>query len=384
MEEKDYKELLRKFSTIPKYEYETTYLELCHYSGERFEEICSRILEFYLNPRNKHGFGTLWFDALCKLLKISCDDPYEMSSWTEESTSTSWENNKRIDIVLSTPSTLIAIENKIGADLYNPLDVYKKHIENKFENIKQKKLLVLTGHLLRGEEIKKAEESGFIVLLYHSLFAEVKQMLGNYISKCDQKYLVYMLDFIKTVENRINIMEQNQPMDSFISKNKCEIEELIKQYNEWKNRVKDNQKMSIAKLQNILNNELNINWGCYEGWLLSIDFNRETARIGIEADYKEDGGDPTAEFHIYITTWKMNCWIPEYGKSILEKYPIEQGCYLDMGENNSNNRVYYHLPVIRRNDYKIDGEYIDEIISKLKDCYDFMKELTERVDKNNV
>ena len=28
MEEKDYRGLLRKFSTIPKYEHETTYLEL--------------------------------------------------------------------------------------------------------------------------------------------------------------------------------------------------------------------------------------------------------------------------------------------------------------------------------------------------------------------
>jgi hypothetical protein len=65
-----YSELLRKFAKLPKEEKEMTFLELCHYPGERFEEICSRILEFFFQPNNKHGFRDLWFKSLSRFTSV--------------------------------------------------------------------------------------------------------------------------------------------------------------------------------------------------------------------------------------------------------------------------------------------------------------------------
>ena len=166
-EEIVFKEILIKFSKIPIPEDETTFLDLCHYSGERFEEICSRILEFYFQPNNKHGFGNLWFRSLCQLIGIECNDEYDMKTRTEEYTYGAGEKSKKIDIVIETPSVVIAIENKIGAMLYNPLDVYKEHVDKIYEKKQERKLVVLTAHILSGQEIRKAEQYGFKIINYY-------------------------------------------------------------------------------------------------------------------------------------------------------------------------------------------------------------------------
>ena len=64
----DWQKILDEFSQH-QIEIEETFMDLCHYKGERFEEICSRILEFFLNPNKKHGFNDLWFKALCKTIQ---------------------------------------------------------------------------------------------------------------------------------------------------------------------------------------------------------------------------------------------------------------------------------------------------------------------------
>ena len=54
-------------------EIHNTFLDLCHYKGERFEEICSRILAFYLDSNGKHKFNNLWLKALCKTIQRDID-----------------------------------------------------------------------------------------------------------------------------------------------------------------------------------------------------------------------------------------------------------------------------------------------------------------------
>ena len=370
-EQEIYNGILEKFSRIPIPEDESTFLDLCHYSGERFEEICSRILEFYFQPNNKHGFGDLWFKSLCQLIGYECDDAFEMKTRTEESTYGAVEKNKRIDIVLQTPSLIVAIENKIGADLYNNLDIYSEHIHNTYPSLKQK-LVVLTAHSFATHERIKANQSGFVVIGYKQLFITVKSLIGDYVSKGDQKYLVFMLDFMKTVENRANIMAQTD-LDKFFSSKKEEIEKLFEQYNGWKNRLLGQQKEAIFDLSAKIQSLTNTIWWVYQGWDLGISFNDGTPyRIGIESNFKEVNNNPLGEFHIYITTWNTQCWLP-YESAILEKYP---GYLLDKGEHNSSNRVYYHMPVIERVQYNSNEQYFEEILQRLDNYYRFMKDLT--------
>ena len=377
-----YSEILKKFSKIPIEEDDSTFLELCHYPGERFEEICSRILEFFFQPKNKHGLRDLWVQALCVLLKCECDDAFEMRTRTEEYTSESDQSNKRIDIILQTPTLLIAIENKIGADLYNPLDAYKEHLENKEEyKTLKRQLVVLTAHMMGGDELSKAQRYGFVVLRYDQLFKEVRTRLGEYISKCDQKYLAFMMDFMKTVENRVNMMKQTD-MDKFFVKNRKEIESLLEQYNAWNERMFEQQKAAIADLLPKIQARSGDVWGVYQGWDLWIDFHRDTPyRIGIESEFKDSGDNPIGIFKIYITTWSLRCW-PPYRDAVLKKYPEDANHLLDEGKLNKLNRMYYHMPEILRSNFPDDGSYFDEILARLNEYNTFMKELAATIVPN--
>jgi len=176
-----------------------------------------------------------------------------------------------------------------------------------------------------------------------------------------------MLDFMKTVENRANIMIQTD-LDKFFSSNKVEIEKLFEQYNGWKNRLFGQQKEAISDLSVKIQNLTGTAWWVYQGWDLGISFNDGTPyRIGIESSFQEVNNNPIGKFHIYITTWNMKCWVP-YESAILEKYP---GYFLDKGE-----RVFYHMPVIERIQYNSDEQYFEEILQRLDDYYHFMKDLT--------
>lgn len=371
-----YSELLRKFAKIPKEEREMTFLELCHYPGERFEEICSRILEFFFQPNNKHGFRDLWFKSLCYIINVYCDDVFEMKTRTEEYTLFSeHEKGKKIDIILETPTLVVAIENKIGADLYNPLDVYKEHVDKKYVQ-ENKKCIVLTAHKLSNEEQKRAIENGFVVVLYKKLFDNVRELLGKYISSCNPNYLSFMLDFMRTVENRMNFMEKTDLYNFFLENNE-DIEALLREFNEWEKNIRKEQSAFIYQIKDCMTEKTNWPWWIYQDWDLGVHFLDKTQyKIGIESEFKPTKNDPIGEYHIYITTWNIDCW-QWYKESILKKYPIDKEHLLDEGTINTNKRVYYHMPVIKRTDYKED-EYINEIVKRLEEYFLFIKQESEK------
>ena len=315
-----YSELLRKFAKLPKEEKEMTFLELCHYPGERFEEICSRILEFFFQPNNKHGFRDLWFKSLCKIIKIDCEDVFEMKTRTEEATSSSEiEKGKKIDIILETPTLVIAIENKIGADLYNPLDIYKEHIDKGYSKL-NKKCIVLTAHRLSNEEQKKANENGFVVVLYKKLFDNVRELLGKYVSSCNPNFLSFMLDFMMTVEKRMNFMD-NTELNRFFFDKKEEIESMLNSFSDWQRKLRDEQSCELTKIKDVITKKTKWLWWIYQGWDLGVHFLDKTQyKIGIESEFKPTKDDPIGEFNIYITTWNIECW-KWYKDSILKKFP---------------------------------------------------------------
>ena len=57
-------DLLCRFEQLPKQDIRPTFMDICRYPYNRFEEVCSRILQFYLNPFAEHGLHDLWLLAL--------------------------------------------------------------------------------------------------------------------------------------------------------------------------------------------------------------------------------------------------------------------------------------------------------------------------------
>ena len=93
-------ELLGVFEQIPKPNLDSTFMEVCSYPRSRFEEICSRILAFYLQPKNEHGLGDLLISTFLELIskeKINYSKN-QIIVLTEEDS-----KGKRLDLLIHSP-----------------------------------------------------------------------------------------------------------------------------------------------------------------------------------------------------------------------------------------------------------------------------------------
>lgn len=113
-ETKTDKELLCQFEQLPKQDLRPTFMDICKYPNSRFEEVCSRILQFYFNPFAEHGLHDLWLSALWRVSRQGENLPFynNVECVTEE-----YAEDKRIDIVVKSEEFVIAIENKTTAGL---------------------------------------------------------------------------------------------------------------------------------------------------------------------------------------------------------------------------------------------------------------------------
>lgn len=365
----NYKSLLADFLKIHIPKSEKTYMGICQYPGSRFEEICSRVLAYFFNPKEEHGLRDLWFRALNLCIKQEGECCPPRNILLEERTyNVEGNENKRIDIIIETYSTVYVIENKIGASLYNNLDVYSKHVKKKYPNYEYRNL-VLTAHSLNPSEKKIVEDHNFRELSYKNLFEQVNSIIGEYINDADVKQLTFMMDFMKTLNNKMNFME-NKKRAEFFSENKENVENLIRNYNEWRDEVFKIQSDTIKDLCHIIEEDTQGHWWIYQNWLLATCFNDGTEKkIGIEAHYIEKYNDPCGKIKIKITTWNVDgasslqCWEP-YKEDITKKYP---GCTVE----NINNRIYFLVK-------EIGGSNTEEIKKTIHDCYKFLKDLAAK------
>lgn len=335
-------------------------MEICKYPYSRFEEVCSRILQFYFNPKADHGFGNLWLASLLGLVKESrLSDMDNVIVQTEENA-----EGKRIDITIVSDKFVIGIENKTTADLYNPLDKYKSHIQKTYKG-KDCKLLVLSVKpITEISARKKLSENDFVAITYRGLFDAVRAKLGSYLADCNHNYLTFMLDFMKTIDNMdspLTCME-----NEFFFQHQETLDELMNRYNNYKERILSTQIGQISILQERISVATGRNWWVYKGWDLGIDFNENGHRIGIESNYQVDKDNPCALFHICITTWNRKDWFP-YEEQVLQQFPDYVRPIVYKG-----NRSYLYLPVLQGNDH-------DKIIETLKSTFDKMTEITSKI-----
>lgn len=401
-------------------EVEETFMGVCRYKWERFEEICSRVLKFFFDPNEKHGFRDLWFKALCQLIEYQeyCDidkmkielevptsnanedqqneteDTMQQNDDEDKNESDSKSNSKgRIDIILTLPSLVITIENKISAHLNNnPLNKYTQYIDKNFRE-RKKLFYILTARTLDEGEKTKAKQNKFGVKTYEYLFIHVESLLGKYVAKGNRQYLTFMLDFMQTIRNITKEMELTEFEQKFFAKNKTVIGKMTEKYTKWKNQVLRKRKETTEAIKAKTSSKWNLD--TYKDvflYNLSTKFNEGTQyQIGIESNFDFDDGNSIGKFCIFITTWDMESWKPyedrirEQWKKWKEENPTrnfkEFDIALDKARINDRNRVYLHLPPIERKNFNDDDTYQDEIIKKLNEYYNFLKEITGNIDK---
>lgn len=366
-----YEKLIEEFNQIPKIIPQTTYLDICRYPSNRFEEICSRILAFFFQPANEHGLNDLFlrslFDIISKenILRV-------VSNQITVDTEVQTEDGKKIDILILSTDFVIGIENKIYASLYNPLSTYKKMVNQKASqnNIDNNifKIVLSVKKITDQSELKKMKDNGFIKVNYSDFFERIKKNVGEYFSQANQKYVIIMYDFIQTIENMDGKFDNK--MFRFFTENKVSIDEMIRQYNNVNQQILNIQKNRISELLNKINELTGEQWWAWQGWDLGINnFNKNTTlpQIGIESSYEFSNQNPLGKFRIYITTWKVKDFEP-YAEILKNKYPKN---FLDV-KPEGNDRVYLHLDVIK-NDVET------EILERLKFHYNEVKSIIEKL-----
>lgn len=349
-------ELLKEFDTLPKAIKQPTYLELCRYPYNRFEEICSRLLCYYLSPINEHGFKDLFLRSLLEILQPSNEFHYRFDSIKvilEE-----YADGKRLDILIQSDDFVIGIENKITASLYNPLDIYKNHISLYHEN---KFCVVLSLRRLSSEELTFLNNNNFVNLTYSEYFGRIKLNLGKYINDGNSKYLIFMTDFIQTIENMNGQNILNRELSDFFYDNSIRIKSLIELYEEYNRRTTAMQNERIAYIKEKISEKTKVAWTVFEEVdLIYAEFNVNKPSIGIEASFESTKGNAFGKFNVYITMWTLDAW-NYYGKIILNKFPTKT--------LNTVDHWTILIDTISDNDE-------DKILKKLVEIYDYLYELT--------
>lgn len=209
--------LFLKFKLINKTnEFQPTFLELSGYP--HYENVCSNILAFFFDTSNPHNLKDLFIKSLVQ--SVFKDTVWEGNLETISiSREYKADENKRIDLVIETLDSVFVIENKIFHWLHNDLQLYKRTIDRNYLD-KNKVYLVLS---IKKENV----DNDFIAITYDEFFSKLKNNFGYYSINANNKYILYLFDFIKTIENLNKMNDVNSKMVDFFIENKNEIDELI-------------------------------------------------------------------------------------------------------------------------------------------------------------
>lgn len=202
-----------------------TFLEIA--KCPHLENVWSNILAFYLNPNNEHNL----FDLVLNSVFETADKKITISNYKRINVRTEYPTGlgNRIDIVIFADNFILGIENKVDAALYNDLQDYSNTIESlaKPQN--------LTAYKIVLSKYRNNVTDGFINITYTELIGNIKKNVGDFYAYSDAKYLIFLFDFLKNVENNINShsMADNLEVINFFHNNIEKVNRLLEYHNKF-------------------------------------------------------------------------------------------------------------------------------------------------------
>ena len=175
---------------------EQTFMDITGFP--HYENVCSNILQFYLDPNESHGMEDLFYRAL-----MITALPHENTGYCGQAEITRealTHNGNRIDLVIETDAYIIGVENKIYSGIGNDLADYDCTIKA-WATVKNKKSLLLLLTLLPTSIPKQYSALGIINITHLEWVSNIEKLLGDYAVKANPKYLMFLIDFIKSQKN---------------------------------------------------------------------------------------------------------------------------------------------------------------------------------------
>lgn len=234
--------ILYEFELLPKES--KSIFEIAGYP--HYENVCSNILAFYLDPYEEHRLSFLFLNSLLNLWKSKIKSNSLSSAISSKhghiriEREYTTDKNGRIDIVIHSDSQIIGIENKIFAAVTNDLDDYSKTLHKKAGKKGIVKIIL--------SKKQEPEKSGFVCITYDEYFSSVRERMGHCLSTSSQKWVLYLVDFMIAIDNLYGGSMEFTKVDEFLLNNRERIESLIKADNELREKL-NNQ---IRKLREMI------------------------------------------------------------------------------------------------------------------------------------
>lgn len=272
-------QLIAQFGRLRALKAPRTFLELAGYP--HYENVCSNLLAFYLDPEEEHGMSDLLLRALMNCIGIPWETAVHKAQTDREIYT---KQGGKLDLLVVTDDFIIGIENKIWAVLHNDLDDYAALIAQAGAEAKLKPenchRVLLTVRDLSPDERRKAERSRFRVVRFSDFAGAVRSLLGHYTRRADFKHLSYLTDLMQTLENLTGASKSE--LNQFLATHAREIEELNRAYWEYRRQLIPEVRRCLAETPLNQLNEDELRYSMYQGTTLVThvrcrDLHREQA-----------------------------------------------------------------------------------------------------------
>ncbi|MBI5647089.1 MAG: PD-(D/E)XK nuclease family protein [Ignavibacteriae bacterium] len=310
-------DIIEKYAQIPRVQLPTTYLGLCRYPGWRFEEVTSRILQFYFTPANEHRLGDTLIRALLDAVAEKDDGAEglprlrDAASYNDAFARVEVDaEGKRIDLVIQTHAGVIGIENKITASLYNDLSVYRKRLRPPALCI-----VLSVFDITDPSEKNRMNETGFVGITYCKFFAFLKPRLGAVTQQADTKLLIHLYDFITEIENRRRGATMENELFDFYCEHQWTIWEMNEKFQtKYVPAVARKLEGYLSKLELLRKQDESCatiskfcDWRIWQKQKIEQVAIHKDLRIGIEGYFTKNHGCPP-QFSIFLRTWDEDAW----------------------------------------------------------------------------
>ena len=238
----DFETLIHDFEKIKYVPKERTFLEIGGFP--HYELVISNFLAFFLDPEAEHQFKGMVLQAILNLLKI-----------TEELSDVVVETEvANIDILISSSTHVIAIENKIyhHADS-NPFSSYVQEVRSRFNApYHRHHFIVLTPFPEVAKRRQKELASlNYIILTYNDLFSQIRALMGNFSANASNRHWLLLIDLMTTIENLSSSRNFDQASLTFFENNATSLADLLNKMESFRSELRQ----KVIALHNVLRTE---------------------------------------------------------------------------------------------------------------------------------
>lgn len=215
----EYLSLLLAYERLPRERRRATFMEV---SGHpHYENVCSNVLAFYLDPAQEHGMGTLMLEAFAAMIgRKELALPQQIRVVREHAT----KDGGRLDLWVDGETFVLGIENKIHHWEANDLDSYACSLAHGADGREVWKVL-LCLRLERGEVMAGG---GFVRRTYPELWKQVRDRLGHRLAAADPKWVMHLNDFMLTTSHLAGETAHEKAVTDFFIAHHEVIERLVR------------------------------------------------------------------------------------------------------------------------------------------------------------